>query len=192
MTRYLKVTRVGRCEACGRSVPGRLLPDSKRECEGYCPRCGVKPFRLNNIGPYTGNVGAMSTANAIRWLSEMEFDDELETGFRLEMMRPEGPRDEVLEAGIERYHWLMSSAFLPVGKRLSLEELKEAWRQELSNPEVRHMYRGLITAHVGPVEDVIPRWLGQRPGDDHGENSQGNHQEAAQANQPAVASHEPI
>lgn len=162
MTRFLRVTRVGLCEACGRRVPGRLKEGSGRECQGCCPRCGVRPLRLNNIGPYTGNVGAMSYQQAIDFIQSLEYDDEVETCFRLEMIRPNGPRDGVLKAGVDHYHYLTQSTGLPPAKRYTLNELKAAWRVELADPEKRRMYMGLIDASIKAPERIIPSWRGQR------------------------------
>ena len=145
----LDVYRVGKCLHCGRQVPGRRLPGQGMVCDGPCPRCGVDPLHLDGISPYTGDVGAMSESDAIQWINELEYGNEVEVVFRLEILgHPPDGREAVLRAGIERY-WFVTAPTVPPAKTYSLKELIAAWQRELQNPESLGMYKALSSAHVG-------------------------------------------
>lgn len=153
LTLSLPVPRVGRCNVCGRQVPGILKVDSLRECEEHCPRCGASPFYLDNVGPYTGNVAIMDPATAIAFAEELEETREIEVCFRLEIIGhwPEGRR-EVLEALYAKY-WevaLIDDPFVRA-RILSLDNAIIAWRQHLANPEELRHYSNLVRVPNDPA-----------------------------------------
>jgi hypothetical protein len=109
----------------------------------------VDPLHLDGISPYTGDVGAMSESDAIDWINELEYGNEVEVAFRLEILgHPPDGRERVLRAGIERY-WFVTAPTVPPAKTYSLKELIAAWQRELTNPESLGMYKALSSAHVG-------------------------------------------
>lgn len=138
--------RKGRCSTCGRPSVGIFKPNSLRECEGECPRCGCSPFYLDGVGPWSENIAKMPTPEALAFVKTLEDEAEIETLFRVELMGPD--RDAVLEALHDRYWQIhdVSPEVTARGRRMTLAELRAAWWKELENPDSARMYRMLVYA----------------------------------------------
>jgi len=144
----LPVPRVGRCSTCGRQAPGIFKAGSLRECEDQCPRCGVSPWYLDQVGHYAGNIAKMSVADALTELANTDSPGEVEVMFRIEVVgNPPDGRREVLEAAYKRY-WLLNYLHDPGprGAKLSLDDCIREWKKELEGQESLHMYQQLVRA----------------------------------------------
>lgn len=142
----IAVVRRGRCATCGRNVPGIFKDGSQRECEGECPRCGCSPFYLDSVAPWTDNIAKMSEEDALALACKLEDEAEIEVLFRVEFLGPN--RDSVLNA-LHKQYWKVHDvppSATSRGRALTLEELRKAWADELSNPDSRRMYEELSRA----------------------------------------------
>lgn len=144
----LQVPRVGRCKTCGRQVPGIFVPNMGHLCKDECPRCGIKPFYLEHVAPYTGDTSRMAIPDAVAYVKTLDDPNEIEVTFRLEIIgHPPRGRRAFLEAAYEHY-WEVAILEDPYERAevLTLDQCIDAWIDALKDEKTRRYYRNLILA----------------------------------------------
>jgi hypothetical protein len=120
-------------------VNGTLVREDTSLAEGWCPRCGARPFHIDCARVYVNDIRKMSIEKAVAFCERCETQDEVEALMRVEIWGPD--RYEVIEKLLHMYEFLDFEYHMdPLPMIHSVEETREIIKKEdrKNSPYAQH------------------------------------------------------